>query len=81
MKINDVGIESQRQTARKHVSDIIIAYIEENGLSVCRFSQMANVSQSQMQLIIDGKTNPSMDVLMKISAVTGKKIEINAASV
>lgn len=78
MRTNVEHIDEQCVAHRQKVSETIIEYIEKNGISVCRFSQLANISQSQIQLIIDGKTNPSMDMLMKISAVTGKSIEINA---
>ncbi len=74
MRTNNYGIEEKQRVARKELSDIIVGYIERNGLSVCRFSQMAKISQSQMQLIIDGKTNPSMDILIKITTITGEKI-------
>lgn len=78
MKTNNLGIEEQQIAARRQLSENIVDFIESNGISVFRFSQLAKMSQSQIQLIIDGKTNPTLDVLTKISAVIGKKIEINA---
>lgn len=77
MRTNNEGIESHQQEARKRVSEAITGFIERQGLSVYKFSQMAGISQSQLQLIIDGKTNPTMDVLLKISAVTGRTIELS----
>ena len=78
MKTNNLGIEEQQRAVRQRLSETIIDYIESNEISVCRFSQLVKMSQSQIRLILDGKTNPTIDVLTKISAVIGKKIEINA---
>ena len=77
MRTSNEGMESHQLAARKKIGEAITSFLEERGLSVYKFSQMAGISQSQLQLIIDGKTNPTMDVLLKISAVTGKTIELS----
>jgi len=62
------------------ISRIAIKSIEESGLSVSELVKKSGVSRSKVSAIKNGATaSVSIDLLFKIIAATGTKLEIHAA--
>lgn len=76
-KITDnYGFEQRQLEIRTRVSTVLLKYMNRRQLSRQQLANLLQLSTSQLKEIINRNSNTTLNVLVKISAVTGEKIEI-----
>lgn len=76
MPTDNFGFEHRQAEVRRKVSVICLKYMDRNRLSRQQFANLVQLSRSQLKAIINRESNTTLNVLIKISAVTGEKIII-----
>ena len=76
-KITDnYGFEQRQLEIRTRVSTVLLKYMNRRHLSRQQLANLLQLSTSQLKEIINRNSNTTLNVLVKISTVTGEKIEI-----
>lgn len=76
MTTDNFGFEARQEEIRRRVSTICLKYMNSRHLSREKFAALVQLSTSQLKEIINRNSNTTLNVLVKISTVTGEKIEI-----
>lgn len=76
MPTDNYGFERRQQEIRQRVATICLKYMNRRHLSRQQFANLVQLSTSQLKEIINRNSNTTLNVLVKISSVTGEKIEI-----
>lgn len=73
---DNFGFEQRQAEIRRHVATICLKYMDRQQLTRQQFANLVQLSTSQLKEIINRNSNTTLNVLIKISTVTGEKIEI-----
>lgn len=76
MPTDNYGFERRQQEIRQRVATICLKYMNRRHLSRQQFANLVQLSTSQLKEIINRNSNTTLNVLVKISTVTGEKLEI-----
>ncbi len=76
MPTDNYGFERRQQEIRQRVATICLKYMNRRHLSRQQFANLVQLSTSQLKEIINRNSNTTLNVLIKISTVTGESIII-----
>jgi plasmid maintenance system antidote protein VapI len=76
MPTDNFGFEQRQAEIRSRVATICLKYMNRRNISRQQFANLVQLSTSQLKEIINRNSNTTLNVLVKISIVTGEKIEI-----
>ena len=65
------GGKSVRENAEMEFSEILRAFLQENGLTQTRFASVIGVKQSQVSEWLKGKAKPGYDILKQMAKSFG----------
>ena len=73
---DNYGFERRQRDARQQVAKQCLQYMNRKGISRNQFANLIRLSTSQLKAIINRDSNTTLNVLVKISEVTGEPIVI-----
>lgn len=76
MPTDNYGFEARQAEIRAKVATICLKYMNAHHLTRAQFANLIRLSPQQLKEIINKNSNTTLNVLIKISTVTGHKIEI-----
>lgn len=76
MPIDNHSFESRQAEIRERVAVICLKYMASHKMSREEFASLLRMSSSQLKQIINRQSNTTLNVLVKISTVTGITITI-----
>lgn len=76
MPTDNFSFESRQATIRDRVATICLKYMNAKGLTKAEFAKLIRLSTSQLKEITNKRSNTTLNVLAKISYVTGERIII-----
>ncbi len=76
MPTDNYSFESRQASIRNNVATACLKYMQSNGMTRAQFASLIRLSTSQLKQIINRQGNTTLNVLVKISAVTGQPIMI-----
>ena len=77
MPTDNFGFEHRQAIIRDSVSRICLRYMQRRNLSKQAFASQLQISASQLKNIVNKMSNTTLNVLIKISIITGEPILIN----
>jgi hypothetical protein len=76
MATDNSSFESCQARIRDHVATICLKYMNSQRLTKAQFAGLIQLSTSQLKQITNRRCNTTLNVLAKISRVTGERIII-----
>lgn len=73
---DNYGFENSQAEVRNRVATICLKYMRRRAMTRKQFANLIRLSDSQLKQIINKNSNTTLNVLVKISAVTGETITI-----
>ena len=76
MATDNYSFESRQASIRDNVATTCLKYMQSKNMTRAQFASFIRLSTSQLKQIINRQGNTTLNVLVKISAVTGQPITI-----
>lgn len=76
MPTDNFGFESRQADIRDRVARICLKYMQRKNITKQSFASQLQISTSQLKAITNNSANTTLNVLIKISAITGETILI-----
>lgn len=69
-------IESQQKSTRKYIIDQYVSYRKKMGITQAELARRAGVPRTNITRFESGSYNPSLEMMVRIAAALGKKLQI-----
>ena len=76
MATDNYSFEYRQASIRDNVATTCLKYMQSKNMTRAQFASLIRLSTSQLKQIINRQGNTTLNVLVKISAVTGQPITI-----
>ncbi len=76
MPTDNFGFEHRQAAIRDRVACICLKFMQRKNMTKADFANLIQLSTSQLKAITNRRSNTTLNVLIKISAITGETILI-----
>lgn len=73
-RTDNYSFETKQAMARRRVATVCLKYMHRNKLSEVQFANLIRLSVGQLKNILNKENNTTLNVLVKISEVTGENL-------